>query len=153
VSSLKLGQENGRIEGQLGNSSPRLITTTLILGASSTSCTQTLESPFSRNGILQRLWFERFADYLTAARINCRWVCRRANSLFSERNRPLPELFNLLINPESHEFALRWHRDDIRETASEDEERRALATWHHGVSTTSPLRGICLKALQIQWNT
>lgn len=44
------------------------------------------------------------------------------------------ELFNLLINPESHEFALRWHRDDVRETASEDEERQALAVWHHGVS-------------------
>ena len=48
-----------------------------------------------------------------------------------------PELFNLLINPESHNFALRWHRDDVRETACEDEERQALAIWHHGVSTIS----------------
>jgi hypothetical protein len=45
----------------------------------------------------------------------------------------LTELFNLLINPESHEFALRWHRDDIRETASEDEERQGLSIWNHGV--------------------
>jgi hypothetical protein len=45
----------------------------------------------------------------------------------------LEELFNLLINPESHEFALRWHRDDVREIATEDEEREALSVWHHGV--------------------
>ena len=44
------------------------------------------------------------------------------------------ELFNLLINPGSHEFALRWHRDDVRENASEDEEIKALSVWHHGVS-------------------
>lgn len=50
----------------------------------------------------------------------------------------VPELFNLLINPEIHEFALRWHRDDVRETASEAEERQALAIWHHGVSIISP---------------
>ncbi|KAL0948378.1 hypothetical protein HGRIS_010960 [Hohenbuehelia grisea] len=47
------------------------------------------------------------------------------------------ELFNLLINPVSHSFALRWHRDDISEKATEDEERAALEIWHHG----------------IQWNT
>ena len=47
----------------------------------------------------------------------------------------LSELFNLLINPESHDFALRWHRDDIKATASEEEEREALAVWHHGVSS------------------
>lgn len=45
------------------------------------------------------------------------------------------ELFNMLINPESHDFALRWHRDDVRETATEEEEREALAVWHQGVST------------------
>ena len=48
--------------------------------------------------------------------------------------RPI-ELFNLLINPESHDFALRWHRDDVKGTASEEEEREALAVWHHGVSS------------------
>lgn len=49
------------------------------------------------------------------------------------------ELFNLLINPESHEFALRWHRDDVREAASEDEERQALAVWHHGAQWNTAL--------------
>lgn len=43
------------------------------------------------------------------------------------------ELFNLLINPESHQFALRWHRDDVKETALEEEERDSLSIWHHGV--------------------
>jgi hypothetical protein len=45
------------------------------------------------------------------------------------------ELFNLLINPLEHEFALRWHRDDVREDACEDDEREALNLWHHGVIT------------------
>lgn len=47
---------------------------------------------------------------------------------------PLPsELFNLLINPLSHNFALRWHRDDVNEKATEEEETDALKIWHHGV--------------------
>ncbi|ETW76383.1 hypothetical protein HETIRDRAFT_389387, partial [Heterobasidion irregulare TC 32-1] len=49
------------------------------------------------------------------------------------------ELFNLLINPESHEFALRWHRDDVKATASEEEEREALAVWHHGIQWNTAL--------------
>ncbi|KAJ7680927.1 hypothetical protein DFH06DRAFT_432102 [Mycena polygramma] len=48
------------------------------------------------------------------------------------------ELFNLLINPESHNFALRWHRDDIDQDATEEQERRALDAW---------------KPYGIQWNT
>jgi hypothetical protein len=47
------------------------------------------------------------------------------------------ELFNLLINPTNHEFALRWHRDDVRETADEEEELESLALWHHGVRPSS----------------
>lgn len=43
------------------------------------------------------------------------------------------ELFNLLINPLNHDFALRWHRDDVRENATAEEEREALAAWSHGV--------------------
>ncbi|KAI9459012.1 hypothetical protein HD554DRAFT_2207045 [Boletus coccyginus] len=43
------------------------------------------------------------------------------------------ELFNLLINPLNHDFALRWHRDDVRENATAEEEREALAVWSHGV--------------------
>ncbi|KAL4807690.1 hypothetical protein BDV18DRAFT_135812 [Aspergillus unguis] len=38
------------------------------------------------------------------------------------------ELFNLLVAPEIHDFALRWHRDDIPETASPEEEERLLAS-------------------------
>ena len=44
------------------------------------------------------------------------------------------ELFNLLINPLHNSFALRWHRDDIKETATEEEERVQLSLWHSGVS-------------------
>ncbi|KAG1796384.1 uncharacterized protein HD556DRAFT_1441686 [Suillus plorans] len=43
------------------------------------------------------------------------------------------ELSNLLINPLEHDFALRWHRDDVRENATAEEEVVALALWTHGV--------------------
>ncbi|RAH49794.1 phytanoyl-CoA dioxygenase family protein [Aspergillus brunneoviolaceus CBS 621.78] len=48
-------------------------------------------------------------------------------------NEPEPEplvmeLFNLLVAPETHDFALRWHRDDIPEHVSADEELRLLQT-------------------------
>lgn len=46
----------------------------------------------------------------------------------------LAELFNLLINPLEHDFALRWHRDDVRENATAEEEVAALGLWTHGVS-------------------
>lgn len=36
------------------------------------------------------------------------------------------ELFNLLVAPESKDFELRWHRDDIPETVTADEELRLL---------------------------
>ncbi|KAL4980106.1 hypothetical protein BDW66DRAFT_167175 [Aspergillus desertorum] len=38
------------------------------------------------------------------------------------------ELFNLLVAPETHDFALRWHRDDIPETVSPVEEKKLLAS-------------------------
>lgn len=37
------------------------------------------------------------------------------------------ELFNLLIAPETKDFELRWHRDDIPETATAEEELQQLA--------------------------
>ena len=43
------------------------------------------------------------------------------------------ELFNILVNPVHSEFALCWHRDDIRGSASEDEEQVALTVRHHAV--------------------
>ncbi|VDC04520.1 unnamed protein product [Peniophora sp. CBMAI 1063] len=49
------------------------------------------------------------------------------------------ELFNLLINPTSHEFALCWHRDDVKAGASEQEELDALAIWHRGVQWNTAL--------------
>ncbi|KAF8151757.1 hypothetical protein B0H34DRAFT_664477 [Crassisporium funariophilum] len=49
------------------------------------------------------------------------------------------ELFNLLINPVAHDFALRWHRDDVREDATSDEEQEALNIWHHGVQWNTAL--------------
>jgi len=49
------------------------------------------------------------------------------------------ELFNMLINPEAHDFALRWHRDDVRENAAEEEEQAALAVWHYGVQWNTAL--------------
>lgn len=53
------------------------------------------------------------------------------------------ELFNLLINPISHDFALRWHRDDIREDASPEEELEALKIWHYGVSFCAATLSYC----------
>ncbi|KDR72936.1 hypothetical protein GALMADRAFT_101339 [Galerina marginata CBS 339.88] len=49
------------------------------------------------------------------------------------------ELFNLLINPTSHDFALRWHRDDVRENATPEEELKALNIWHYGVQWNTAL--------------
>lgn len=36
------------------------------------------------------------------------------------------ELFNLLVAPETRDFELRWHRDDVPETATPEEELRML---------------------------
>ncbi len=58
------------------------------------------------------------------------------------------ELFNLLINPISHDFALRWHRDDVKEDASLEEEKAALALWNYGVRTTL---GLCTGQLTVAW--
>ncbi|KIM64483.1 hypothetical protein SCLCIDRAFT_115195 [Scleroderma citrinum Foug A] len=44
------------------------------------------------------------------------------------------ELLNMLINPLNNDFALRWHRDDVREDATTEEEEDALAAWTHGVA-------------------
>ncbi|KAL4919556.1 hypothetical protein BDW62DRAFT_199875 [Aspergillus aurantiobrunneus] len=38
------------------------------------------------------------------------------------------ELFNLLVAPEVHDFALRWHRDDIPSEVSQEEEARLLSS-------------------------
>lgn len=38
------------------------------------------------------------------------------------------ELFNMLVAPETRDFELRWHRDDIPDTATPDEEAHLLAS-------------------------
>jgi len=51
----------------------------------------------------------------------------------------------MLINPERADFALRWHRDDVRESATADEEREALSKWQYGVQwNTALLEDACL---------
>ncbi|TFK68940.1 hypothetical protein BDN72DRAFT_820679 [Pluteus cervinus] len=55
------------------------------------------------------------------------------------------ELFNLLINPLESRFALRWHRDDVGEKATEEEEKAALEKWRYGVQWNTALyRDACL---------
>ncbi|KAJ3861084.1 MAG: hypothetical protein NXY57DRAFT_1005446 [Lentinula lateritia] len=49
------------------------------------------------------------------------------------------ELFNLLINPLEHSFALRWHRDDVKENALPEEEQAALDKWHTGIQWNTAL--------------
>ncbi|EIW77937.1 hypothetical protein CONPUDRAFT_84215 [Coniophora puteana RWD-64-598 SS2] len=49
------------------------------------------------------------------------------------------ELFNLLIDPQSHDFALRWHRDDVKADATREQEEAALALWTHGVQWNTAL--------------
>ncbi|CEL56662.1 hypothetical protein RSOLAG1IB_07988 [Rhizoctonia solani AG-1 IB] len=49
------------------------------------------------------------------------------------------ELFNLLINPDRHVFALRWHRDDVPETATLEEEIAALKINFYGVQWNTAL--------------
>jgi len=59
------------------------------------------------------------------------------------------ELFNLLINPLDHDFSLRWHRDDIHENATEEEERDALRAWSYGVCQSHFLSVIPLTCFDI----
>lgn len=49
------------------------------------------------------------------------------------------ELFNLLINPSSHRFALGWHRDDIRPDVAPSEEQARLDTPTYGVQFNTAL--------------
>lgn len=49
------------------------------------------------------------------------------------------ELFNLLVNPEKHHFALAWHRDDVRPDVSNDEEMIRLAQPAYGVQWNAAL--------------
>lgn len=57
----------------------------------------------------------------------------------AEVNEMQMELFNLLINPASHSFALGWHRDDIRPDVSKVEEQARLDTPTYGVQFNTAL--------------
>lgn len=57
----------------------------------------------------------------------------------AQREEMQMELFNLLINPSSHRFALGWHRDDIRPDVSADEEQARLDTPTYGVQFNTAL--------------
>jgi hypothetical protein len=46
----------------------------------------------------------------------------------------------VLVNPAHSDFALCWHRDDIKGTASEEEERAALSVRHYGVRLAAKKR-------------
>ncbi|KAL7411360.1 hypothetical protein BDY24DRAFT_410260 [Mrakia frigida] len=43
------------------------------------------------------------------------------------------ELFNLLVNPQEKDFALSWHRDDVKAEVSSEEEAEKLKIEHHGI--------------------
>ncbi|CAE6453791.1 unnamed protein product [Rhizoctonia solani] len=67
-------------------------------------------------------------------------VVGAATSLLGcEESQVQMELFNLLINPDRHAFALRWHRDDVPETAGLEEEIAALKTNFYGVQWNTAL--------------
>lgn len=57
----------------------------------------------------------------------------------AEANEMQMELFNLLINPDSHRFALGWHRDDVRPDVSQAEEEARLQTPTYGVQFNTAL--------------
>lgn len=50
----------------------------------------------------------------------------------SDDNALVMELFNLLVAPETKDFELRWHRDDISENATAEEEVEQLAARTYG---------------------
>jgi hypothetical protein len=49
------------------------------------------------------------------------------------------ELFNLLVNPSHTAFALPWHRDDVRLSASTEEEQASLAKRQWGIQWNTAL--------------
>ena len=57
-------------------------------------------------------------------------------------------MFNLLVNPLEKDYALSWHRDDVKATADEFEERQRLAIDHHGIQWNTALYDdACLSAV------
>jgi hypothetical protein len=48
-------------------------------------------------------------------------------------------LFNLLVNPLKKDYALSWHRDDVKATATPEEEEAALKIEHHAIQWNAAL--------------
>ena len=126
-----------------GSSSPRTVPGTTS-GACSTRCTPRLGSPYSCSGTRGTLCAERQRRSWGARTSTCRWVgCLGSPT----RERPSDfglikektELFNILVHPLRSDFALCWHRDDIRNSADENEERTLLEVRHYGVCESSSL--------------
>ncbi|CAO1629250.1 unnamed protein product [Parajaminaea phylloscopi] len=62
-----------------------------------------------------------------------------AGLLGCQRTELQMELFNLLVEPQHHAFALAWHRDDIRPDVGEREEQDTLAQPAWGVQWNAAL--------------
>lgn len=60
----------------------------------------------------------------------------------------LKELFNLLVNPLEKDYALSWHRDDVKANATPEEETEALKVKHNGIQWNAALYDdACLSAV------
>ncbi|CAO3589965.1 unnamed protein product [Absidia cylindrospora] len=49
------------------------------------------------------------------------------------------ELFNLLVNPQEHDFDLTWHRDAVPAETDQDKEEELLAIPHYGTQWNTAL--------------
>lgn len=58
---------------------------------------------------------------------------------FQEAKLSITELFNLLINPTNAAYTLVWHRDDVKPTATPQEEIAALQKDYHGIQWNAAL--------------
>jgi len=51
----------------------------------------------------------------------------------------ISELFNLLVNPLKKDYALSWHRDDVKASATPEEEEAALKIKHDAIQWNAAL--------------
>lgn len=58
---------------------------------------------------------------------------------FQKAKLSITELFNLLINPTNAAYTLVWHRDDVKPTATPQEEIAALQKDYHGIQWNAAL--------------
>lgn len=68
-----------------------------------------------------------FSDSILAVAEELMGVQKPESSTAAAPERLVMELFNLLVAPETKDFELRWHRDDVPESASAEDELRQLA--------------------------